>query len=273
MLDYVERLSDHRECDVSTFSVWMGSMPTREAFDIYLSADAPEHGAFALDLGETWFDHDFLEASFHPEPVSSSGLASVLHDHHGLTGVVADAVVHDFLARGLHAANAIVILRQHTFTEELESRSALAFVGTYESEESPPPVAIEDRHLFVGITTQPTLADLRAYVTGDDSGSATTLAAEIGSVVEGAELYGYRLRDENNTLLPKEFFALPIVTTRIALLDDEVLRRCAEMGIDRINAFISVPANAADRLAIHSSIRVAGLHYLGVVRTEIAAAG
>ena len=273
MLDYVERPNDHRKCGVSTFSVWIGSMPTREAFDRYLSADAPENGAFALDIGESWFDHDFLETSFYPEPVSSSELAAALQENHGLTSVVADSVAHAFLAHGMHAANAIVILRQHAFTEELESRCALAFVGTYEVEESAPPVVIEERHLFVGITTLPTLADLRAYVTGDESGSAPTLAADIGGVVDRAELYGYRLRDESSKLLLEEFFSLPIVTTRIVLVGDDVYRRCAELGIDSINAFISVPVNAADYPAIHPTIRVAGLQYLGVFRTEIAAVG
>ena len=64
--------------------IWVGSFPSRAAFEGYLHETYGDHdhaplSKFAADMGQTFYDHDFLEAAYHEEP--SSDLGALLEGH------------------------------------------------------------------------------------------------------------------------------------------------------------------------------------------------
>ncbi|MDV3129455.1 immunity 22 family protein [Mycobacterium sp. 21AC1] len=269
MLDFVE-LRYRTNPRLRVVSVWIGDTPTRTALDAYISADRPERGGFTADLGEEWLDHDFLEASFYGDPGPVHNMVTALVEDHGLPRAVADEVLNACRDRGLRTANTVVLLRQHTYRESAGSRRGLAFAGTYEYEEPLPQTVLTDRHLFTGITSAPTLADLRSYVL---DGSLTTdladaFTGEASEFEVSAQYYGYRLRDPGDSLPVDEFFALPIVTDRIVLAaGSDVTNRCRQVGLESVNAFISLAADHLRPASVGAERRYAGLRYLGIVNT------
>lgn len=264
MLDFIDRFTEPRyraNPRLRAVSVWIGDTAAGAALD---------QAHISAELGEEWLDHDFLEASCHGDPGPVDAIVSALVEDHGLPSEVAGGVLSVCRDRGLQTANTVVLLHQHTYRDDAGSRRGLVFVGTYEYEEPLPPAVLADRHLFTGITTAPTLADLRSYVL--DGGLTTDLAdAFSGDATEfevSARYYGYHLRAPGDSLPMDEFFALPIVTDRMVLAaGPDVTDRGRRAGLDTVNAFISLAADDVRPAAMDAERRYAGLRYLGVVGT------
>ena len=82
--------------------LWVGRFPSAEAADAYFeetySEDEDEQGRaierpispFAADMGETFYDHDFMEREFHEPP--QTDLAAALARHSFSASYVAQAV-------------------------------------------------------------------------------------------------------------------------------------------------------------------------------------
>jgi hypothetical protein len=56
--------------------IWVGLFPSKERLERYFSEtysgddDGTPISEFARDMGQWFYDHDFLEKGFHPEPTS-----------------------------------------------------------------------------------------------------------------------------------------------------------------------------------------------------------
>jgi hypothetical protein len=75
--------------------IWIGTFASEAAFEGYLhetygDEDDTPMSKFAADMGQTFYDHDFLEAAYHDEP--STELGPLLADHSFARSYSPDAV-------------------------------------------------------------------------------------------------------------------------------------------------------------------------------------
>jgi hypothetical protein len=89
----------------------------------------------------------------------------------------------------------------------------LAFVGNVEYRQVELARAASPVQLFAGVTSQPTLADLRDYVVNDFVG-------ELGVDLTGLQYYGYKLRQPQEAITPRELFELELVRGRMKFTDN-----------------------------------------------------
>jgi hypothetical protein len=89
-------------------SVRLGLARDKKSLMRYISAGTQEIGQFVRDLGENWFDHDFIAVNYqkHPEPVEHvvSALAQSAADRNAACLLYA-------LRTAAHAAKGWLILR------------------------------------------------------------------------------------------------------------------------------------------------------------------
>ncbi|MGD7706528.1 hypothetical protein [Microlunatus sp. Y2014] len=261
MLEFVDRFADPRHLAdpaLRCAAIWIGTVPSEAALVDHLSPDDPAAGQFARDAGDA-YDPDFL-ASEVTEPRPIKVVLAEIADRHGLTEAQLDDLVHRCETHGVTAANTTVVLGQHRFDGDADvAFHDLVFVGNVEYREPAEPVAaVRSAHLFAGITTAPTLADLRAFVHDG------AFAQELGMALTHVVYYGYKLCDDT-PLPPQDLFGLPIVRDRILLEDSlpAVERACQVHGVERINAFIAGTPVTDTSLSVAPDARFAGLHHLG----------
>jgi hypothetical protein len=69
--------------DFEVVDLWVGTFTTESAFEDYLRETYEEDDTplskFAADMGESFYDHDFIEVAYHQEP--SSDLEALLQEH------------------------------------------------------------------------------------------------------------------------------------------------------------------------------------------------
>lgn len=263
MLDFIDRFATPRyraDPQLRCASIWVGTVSSTKALNAYLSPASPEHGQFVKDAGDDWYDHDFLDAQKHRSLRPAAEVITELAQSHDLPAEVTSRLIDASRERDLSEANAWIVLAQHTYEgDEAVDFHGFTFLATVEYRTPPPLWATRLTHLFLGVTTLPTLADLRSYVVDG------ALTAEVGVQLEDDQYYGYDLRKGDARLSVRDFFDLPIVRDRIVLdvVIDEVERACRDRGLDTINAFMSGTADDGNPLPIAADQRFAGLHYLG----------
>lgn len=264
MLDFIDRFADPRfvaDPQLRCAAIWVGTTEDESALVEYLSPEDPGAGQFAADAGEE-YDPDFLDAE-HRERRPVDDLLAEIADTHHLGSDDLSRLREATAQQGITVSNTHIVLEQHAYRGDEQDFHGLMFVGNIEYQQPEPQSHQRFSHLFVGITTAPALHDLRQYV-GDGE-----LTAELGVQLADEEYYGYRLRQGDQTLTPRDFFALPLVRDRIRLEDSlpEVERTCREHGLETVNAFISGSHGGDARLPVAPGDRFAGLHYLGVFVT------
>lgn len=264
MLDFIDRFAAPRyraDPQLRCASIWVGTVSSKKALNAYLSPGSPERAQFVKDAGDDWYDHDFLDAQKQRSPRPAAEVITELAQSYDLPAEATSRLIDASRERGLVEANAWIVLAQHTYEgDETVDFHGFCFLATVEYRTPPPPLTERLTHLFVGVTTLPTLADMRSYVVDG------ALATEVGVQLEDDQYYGYELRTGDARLSVRDFFDLPIVRHRIVLdvVIDEVERACRDRGLDSINAFMSGTAGDGEPpLPIAAEQRFAGLHYLG----------
>ena len=267
MLDFIDRFTDERFKNnkrLKVISVWIGTITNEKSLTRYISAGTPENGQFVRDLGENWFDHDFIAVNYQKRAEPIEQVVSALAQTLGCPQQMEQEMLARCLGQGVTQANTTVCLMQHVYKgEEDQDFNGLRFAGSYEYEEPEPEVRHKFDHIFAGVTTAAALPDLREYATEG------TFSGETGLTSDDVQYYGYKLRD--GTVLPvAEFFSLPIVNQRLVLDDsaDAVFYACRNAGMENINAFISVSTDDATSLDIEAGKTFCGLRYLGVFKTQ-----
>lgn len=266
MLDFIDRFAEPRyraDPQLRCASIWVGTASSKKALNSYLSPGSPERGQFVKDAGDDWYDHDFLDAQKQRSLRPAAEVIAELAQSHHLPADVTSRLIDASRDRGVEEANAWIVLAQHTYQgDETVDFHGFTFLATVEYQTPPPPRTARLSHVFAGVTSLPTLSDVRAYVVNG------AFAADVGVQLDDDEYYGHFHRDADARLPVREFFNLPIVRDR-AILDlsiDEIERACRDRGLDTINAFMSGTTDAT--LDFAPDQRFAGLHYLGVFTSE-----
>ena len=264
MLDFIDRFADPRyraDQQLRCASIWVGSATSKKALNAYLSPGSPENGQFVRDAGDDWYDHDFLDAEKQPSLRPATEVIAELGQSHHLPAEVTSRLIEASRERGLSEANAWIVLTQHAYEgDETIDFHGFTFLATFEYQAPPPPRTAQRSHLFAGVTTLSTGADVGAYVFDG------AFAADVGAKLDDGEFY--HDPQEGDPLPVRDFFNQPMVRNMI-ILDrsiEDVERVCREHGLDAINAFISGTTDAA--LDFAPNQRFAGLHYLGVFTSE-----
>ncbi|ETF03467.1 hypothetical protein W822_08035 [Advenella kashmirensis W13003] len=267
MLEFIDRYADERFQNnkrLKVASIWIGTIANEQSLIDYIAADDPESGHFARDMGEDWFDHDFIAVEHQKAPEPLEQVVERLAQTLGCPDEMKQEILRRCQNGGIRQANTTVCLMQHVYRgNDAQDFHGMVFAGSYEYEEpAQQPVSKYD-HLFAGVTTAAALPDLREYVT---SGA---FADESGLISDDIQYYGYKLRDA--VQLPvAEFFDLPIVKQRLVLADSAqaVYEACRKAGLESINAFISAGTQAPTPLNIDEDKTVCGLHYVGTFKTQ-----
>ena len=267
MLDFIDRFTNERFKNnqrLKVISVWIGTATSEQSLTRYIAAGTPENGQFVRDLGENWFDHDFIAVSYQERPEPVEHVVSALAQTLGCPQQMEQEMLARCLAQGVTQANTSVCLMQHVYKgEEGRDFNGLRFAGSYEYEEPEPQILHKFDHIFAGVTTAAALPDLREYATEG------AFSSETGLTLDDVQYYGYKLRD-GTVLAAGEFFSLPIVNQRLVLGDSAgaVFDACRNAGLENINAFISVSTDDATSLDIEAGKTFCGLRYLGVFKTQ-----
>ncbi|MHC8945437.1 immunity 22 family protein [Advenella incenata] len=267
MLDFIDRFANERfkkNKKLKLASIWIGYAKDKKSLTHYLSASSPEKGQFVRDMGEEWFDHDFIAVEYQKKNAPIEQVVDALVDTLNAPEAVKQTILERCRDQGLTEANTTVCLMQHTYDNKGDKDfNGLKFVGSYEYEEPAAQIRSRYEHLFSGVPATTSVAELGEYAFDG------ALAQEAG--LEGADIsyYGDNLA-EAPTLTAEAFFALPIVNFDLVLGDSAhaVYEACERAGLEKINAFISVMANDETPLDVDSEKSFCGLHYLGVFKTQ-----
>ena len=123
-----------RDNPYSRVKVWVGSFATQEVFNRYLAetyGDGEPISQFAADMGETFYDHDFLETSFHKEPIQDVKQA---FKQHSFSEHYVERVSFDISELNVGEFNAIIEI----CSDEIKSTNSivadeykLSYIGQY----------------------------------------------------------------------------------------------------------------------------------------------
>lgn len=268
MLDFVDRFAEARFTSnkrLRLVSIWIGSVADETSLTTYLSAGAPEEGRFVRDMGEDWLDHDFLATGYRSDPAPIDRVVDDLAQELGCPEPITQAIMERCRARGVTEANTTVCLMQHTYDgNDSTDFSGLRFVGSYEYDELDVPNAYRYEHLFAGVAATDSVIKLGDYALDGE------LVEDTGLSDREVSFYGTKLA-KPPSLTPGSFFASPIVAFDIVLGDSApaVDAMCEQMGIEVVNAFISVRAHDDAPLEVAPGKTFCGLRYLGVFRTQV----
>jgi len=267
MLDFVDRFATERfknNQNLNLVSIWIGSATDEKALTKYISAGTPEEGQFVRDMGEEWFDHDFIAVEYQKKSAPIEQVVDTLVNTLNAPEAIKQAILERCSAQGVTKANTTVCLMQHTYDDSgATDFNGLRFVGSYEYEEPSLPARYRYEHLFAGISATQSSDELGDYVFDG------ALAEEAGVDDTDVNYYGDNLADEP-IHTPEAFFALPIVNFDLVVGDSApaVHEACKRAGLEKINAFISVQTNDETSLDIEPGKTFCGLHYLGVFKTQ-----
>jgi hypothetical protein len=126
----VERLKQDEESAV--VSVWLGVFASEREFDAYMEEQYEEDdrplSPFAADFRFGWYDHDFLEAEWHPELIPALELLKGF----SFGSSFVPEVAAEANRQGMAAANTAIILYHYTYTPDPDRVDAwVRFIGTF----------------------------------------------------------------------------------------------------------------------------------------------
>jgi hypothetical protein len=93
--------------------VWVGHFPDEATFDSYVEelprvSDDDPLSEFVSDMGQRWYDHDFLGTCYHGGP--SEDIAALLGKGHAFAASYADAAAEAHRRLGLGPANVTITM-------------------------------------------------------------------------------------------------------------------------------------------------------------------
>lgn len=286
MLQEVDNLTSDRhraEPRLRTVSVWVGEFPDERALTRYLSPDEPSAGAFARDIGEEWYDSDALEATHLGALRPVTDIISPMAAEIGLPRLATTGMLRAMEDRGVHTANAIILLHRHTFDDVGSAGPGLVFAGTVEYLQGAPDESVEQAvetalarpvvpmrtwQLFIGVTTARSSMELEQYARDGgfvaDMGGEEGLAVSSFDPVGGIVAISHGLETGEASLSAAEFFALPAVTDRLVFeSSDDPVRTAARREIAQVNALIAFyvgPMRRAPGSGLFCGLRNIGAH-------------